>query len=63
MVPVPEWFIVGFLGIMAMIIGWWAKRMVSAYDQLVVDTTEIKVQLIKMNGRIAKSEQWQAERS
>ena len=63
MISVPEWMVVGLLGVLVMIAGWAARRMVKAYDTLREDVCEIKRQMMTMNGRIAKSERWQEERS
>lgn len=63
MVSIPEWFVVGFLGVLVMVVGWGAARMVSAYDRLCASVVAIEKQMVLMNGRIAKGERWQEERS
>ena len=70
MINLPEWLVVGALGVFVAVIGWGIQRMVAAYDCMSKNLTRmtekvagIEQQLIVMNGRISKSEKWQEERT
>ena len=70
MISLPEWLVVGVLGVLVAVIGWGIQRMVASYDCMsrsIVEMTKrvagIEQQMIVMNGRISKGEKWQEDRT
>lgn len=55
----PEWLVVGILGLFVAVSGWGIKRLIETNDDTNRALKAMNDHLGKINGRLGKTEQWQ----
>lgn len=58
MISLPEWFVVGVLTVICVLLGWGVKRLVKINDDTHKALQHINDNLQKINGRLTRSEMW-----